>query len=211
MELANRIGSASNKIRFVMLLSISVFLLCCSFLIVKLALNHLKTGAPLVLLNKSDVSTKKSLAKENELLRLQFEFMVFEKEKKQTQMDLVELIKKQIELSPFDVNLWRQLTFWQLSLGPSQTAIQAEEWQFTFLTAMRLLQWNRYERPFLLGQCVRFIADSMVNVSRQCKQLFMLELKRESAKKLIHKLNISTETWSEIVKYYSLKVEHASE
>ena len=177
-----------------------------SFTLFSLALQSNKTKRSQLPFYNSVVNEQTKLQKKTDLTRQQLDFMVFSKERSQTMQSLIKLLQAQINLYPFNDDLWRELPYWQTKHTNSVTLSQAYNRQWTFVVSKKILQWNKHERPFLLGQCLRFIADPLVDVKRQCKQIFDIELQQQSQSLLLKKLQLSPEQWQEIVEHYSLDI-----
>ena len=202
MEFANIIKTTTIISR----LSVVLLLFYLSFTLFSLMLQTNKTKHSQLPFYNSLANEKISLQKQTDLTRQQLDFMVFDKEKNQAKQSLIKLLQAQINLYPFDSALWRELSYWQMNHKSSKTVSQAYGRQWTFLVSKQLLQWNKHERPFLLSQCIRFIAEPLINVNRQCKQLFDMELQQQPQSRLLNKLKRSPEQWRVVVEHYSLAV-----
>ena len=192
-------------------LLLAFFLIFLSFNLWKLARQSYLTDTSPVLINNSKSKNVIRLSMENQRLQSQFEFMVFEKERKQTYRELLDVLKKQINLSPFDSSLWRQLNYWQLATLSNESDLSINDKQWILSVAMRFIAWNEKERPLLLKQCVVLIADQSGDVKSNCQQLFNVELQRLSVNQVKRNLNISEGLWNNVVLHYSLSLEKVDE
>ena len=192
-------------------LLLALFLIFLSFNLWKLARQSYLTNTIPVLINNSKSKNVIRLSMENQRLQSQFEFMVFEKERKQTYRELLDVLKKQINLSPFDSSLWRQLNYWQLATLSNESDLSINDKQWILSVAMRFIAWNEKERPLLLKQCVVLIADQSGDVKSNCQQLFNVELQRLSVNQVKRNLNISEGLWNNVVLHYSLSLEKVDE
>ena len=192
-------------------LLLAFFLIFLSFNLWKLARQSYLTDTSPVLINNSKSKNVIRLSMENQRLQSQFEFMVFEKERKQTYRELLDVLKKQINLSPFDSSLWRQLNYWQLATLSNESDLSINDKQWILSVAMRFIAWNEKERPLLLKQCVVLIADQSGDVKSNCQQLFNVELQRLSVSQVKRNLNISEGLWNNVVLHYSLSLEKVDE
>ena len=192
-------------------LLLTLFLIFLSFNLWKLARQSYLTDTSPVLINNSKSKNVIRLSMENQRLQSQFEFMVFEKERKQTYRELLDVLKKQINLSPFDSSLWRQLNYWQLATLSNESDLSINDKQWILSVAMRFIAWNEKERPLLLKQCVVLIADQSGDVKSNCQQLFNVELQRLSVSQVKRNLNISEGLWNNVVLHYSLSLEKVDE
>lgn len=192
-------------------LLLALFLIFLSFNLWKLARQSYLTDTSPVLINNSKSKNVIRLSMENQRLQSQFEFMVFEKERKQTYRELLDVLKKQINLSPFDSSLWRQLNYWQLATLSNESDLSINDKQWILSVAMRFIAWNEKERPLLLKQCVELIADQSSDVKSNCQQLFNVELQRLSVNQVKRNLNISEGLWNNVVLHYSLSLEKVDE
>ena len=200
-------GNAIKITTMIFRLAAVLLLFYLSFTLFSLALQINKTQHSQLPFYNILVNEKTRLQKETDLTRQQLGFMVFDKEKNQLRQSLVKLLQTQINLYPFDSALWRQLSYLQMKHeSNSLTASQAYDRQWTFLVSKQMLQWNKHERPFLLSQCLRYIAKPLIDVNRQCKQLFDIELQEQSQSLLLKKLKLSPEQWQVVIEHYSLAV-----
>ena len=194
------------KINFLFSLLLAFFLVFLSFNLCKLARESYLIGAPPTLINNSNTKALTRLSKESQALQSQFEFMVFDKERKQIHQSLIEVLKKQINLSPFDVNLWRQLNYWQFVKLSDESNLSIKDKQWTVDVAMRFLDWNQKERRFLITLCIELVSHQAVDVNGHCRQLFNIELQRLGVKAVKRNFNISEELWNRVALHYSLSL-----
>ena len=200
-------GNAIKITTMIFRLAAVLLLFYLSFTLFSLALQINKTQHSQLPFYNILVNEKSRLQKETDLTRQQLGFMVFDKEKNQLRQSLIKLLQTQINLYPFDSALWRQLSYLQMKHESNRSAAsQAYDRQWTFLVSKQLLQWNKHERPFLLSQCLRYIAEPLIDVNRQCKQLFDIELQEQSQSLLLKKLKLSPEQWQVVIEHYSLAV-----
>ena len=194
----------SARVIFFLRITTALILLSLAAVFFKLSKDAFSANESVTLLYQEKNRQQKILLKESERLEQQYKFMVFEKERTQIKVKHIALLKQLIKKSPFDVNLWRQLTFRQSNFHDGSTFSNDQE--EVFLITQRFLLWNQTERPFLLSQCVYFVNKATLSVVKEnCRDLLKLEIKRLSAARLQRNMNLNSAQWNLILEYYSLK------
>jgi hypothetical protein len=82
-------------------------------------------------------------------MRERLTYMVFKKERLETQNNLALTIQELITQHPFDANLWLELVYLQQQMGVSEN-----ERDWTFLVASSLSKWDSFRRLGLASHCI---------------------------------------------------------
>lgn len=82
-------------------------------------------------------------------MRNRLEYMMFAKERDQSRLKLVRILQQQLNLTPYDGALWRELLF--MSEGLDIADVERDE---IFHTASTLFKWDYAQRVILSNKCV---------------------------------------------------------
>jgi len=186
------------------LIGFTVMPLCfyLSFSLFKLAKDVTLIEESFIFFKNDELAQTKRLSARAKQLREQKTFMVFDKERVQLELALVNTLKKQINIQPFDVSLWRELIFLQAS--DSYLKRQENDQRWSFSVAVQLLGWNSHEQVTLLKRCAYFSVDLGVDVLKTCADLFKKALNKDSSSSLARKLNIKNESLQRVLLYFGV-------
>ena len=135
-----------------------------------------------------------------EILQKRLEFMVFDDERIKIQKQLLGVLTSQINVQPYDVQLWRDLVFTQ---SASNSSMQERTWSFQVWKKMH--EWNRNEQVNFIDRCAFFVESGETKgVASACADFISRALKTRKVASLAHALQISVDELAELAAYYDV-------
>jgi len=196
-------GLANRKLRWLVGITVMPLCLYLSLHLFKLSSNLQPLEESSLFLRSSELGQIKKLRLKATELRDQQSFMVFNKEKKLVERLLVNNLKEQINLRPFETQLWRELMF--LQVGDTNS----DDSQWTFSVALKLMQWNPHEQITFLKRCEYFTLDASVDVSKACAYLFREALLKDGVDSLARQLSIKKTYLKNVLLHFDVELEEA--
>lgn len=134
---------------------------------------------------QTSLLSEQALQSDASELRARLGFMVFTKERAETQSALKDVVQQQLNRTPFSSGSWRDLVFVQQGLGVADAEVKA-----TFLVAKKLSQWNVNERIVLLNRCVNEYQRLNLISPDLCAGLLANLPMQDNVKRLSHLMGI---------------------
>lgn len=134
-------------------------------------------------------------------MRNRLSFMVFADERKSILEELRALLKKQLNLQPYNGRLWVDLLYTQDSLG-----LPDEHTEFAFHSAHQLLRWHVEQQLYLARRCVMRHAELSAGSRAICADLLANLPNKNKPGWIAHKMQLSVEDLREIAQKYAVRL-----
>jgi len=133
----------------------------------------------------------------------QSSFMLFADEQKKLNKQIIKNLQKQINITPYNGLLWKDLFFYQTAID-----VPLNERRETFLMSQRLLLWNSNEHIALLKGCELLISDSDKRVKASCSSLLSKVLETFNAPDLARKMMLTLSDLNGIADHYKVSLDN---